>query len=229
MFSFVAHGIFLLAGNQKHVTSHEVIMPEARNPTKLTLPPPPVAKEPPRQQTPQELVPPSSKPQMADLEEIVETPATTSAKQEGDFSDVESDYLPELRLIWDSPDQLIHVAKASGMRILLVNRKNEPVGEMLFDNDLSVKPFKGRLTDFSNRVRSISAQFFGEEILQQSQEPVHCFWVLVPASIDRDWVSVQRDAIRARGLSSSDISYMEARVVLNDESCQLVVTRIVAG
>ena len=184
-------------------------------------------KAEPKEQPKEEPVKQSDTPQIENLEEIVKRPETEFAKGIGDFSDnPSSDLVPELRLIWDSPEQLIRVAKSLGMRILIVNGRNEPVGELIFDQGLSVKEFKGNLTNFSNRVRTISAHFFGPEVLRQSNKSVQCFWVVVPASVDRTWVSVQKQAIRSKGLNGSQVSYMEARVIPNGSGYELVVNRI---
>lgn len=227
MFSVVVHCIFLLPGD-KAANSKEV-EPEVKKVAKFILPPPqpapkPVPKEEPKLQ-PQKR---HSEPKIESLKEVVKPNQTIVAEEAGDFSDSESDdSLPELRLIWDNPQQLIQVAKANGMRILIVNRSNEPVGELILEEGISVKSFEGKLTNFSNRVRTISAQFFGTELLRQSDESIKCFWVVIPASIDQAWVSVQRQAIRSKGVKSSQVSYIEARVAPNGSSYELVVTRVV--
>jgi hypothetical protein len=113
------------------------------------------------------------------------------------------------------------------MRILLIDRNNQPVGELAFEKRPLVKEFKGNLVNFSNRVRTISPQFFGPEVLSKSSESVKCFWVLVPASVDQDWVSIQKEAVNSQGLKNSEVSYTEARITPNGSGYELVVTRVV--
>lgn len=227
VFSVVVHCMFLLPGD--NVTNSKEVEPEIKKAAKFILPPPqpalkPVPKEEPKLQPQRQL----SEPKIENLKEVVKPHQTMVAEEGGDFSESESDdSLPELRLIWDNPQQLFQVAKANGMRILTVNRSNEPVAELMLEEGISVKPFEGKLTNFSNRVRTISPQFFGAELLRQSDEPIKCFWVVIPASIDQAWVSVQRQAIRAKGVKSSQVSYMEARIAPNGSSYELVVTRVV--
>jgi len=227
-FSLLAHGALLLQDKQTREVSHKDVRPEPRKAAKLILTPTPVAEERPKEQ-PKQLPPKQrEKPVIQELKEVVTPPETKVVDEPGDFSEFESnDYIPELRLVWDNPDQLIEAAKVLGMRILLVDRKNQPVGEVIFEKDLLVKEFKGNLTNFSNRVRTISAQFFGPELLSQSSESIRCFWVLVPASVDQLWVSVQREAVKSGGFKSSQVSYTEARISPNKSSYELVVTRVV--
>lgn len=227
-FSVLVHGALLLQDKQTREVSHEDVRPEPKKAAKLILTPPPVAEDLPKEQ-PRQLPPKQQeKPVIQELKEVVIPPETKVAEESGDFSESESsDYVPELRLVWDNPDQLIQVAKVLGMRILLVDRKSQPIGEVIFEKDLLVKEFSGNLTNFSNRVRTISAQFFGSDLLSQSSEPIRCFWVLVPSSVDQVWVSVQREAMKSEGFKSSQVSYTEARITPDGSSYELVVTRVV--
>lgn len=221
--AFIAHVIFLLAGNHKQATSSKGIKPEAKNVAKLIMPSPMV-----KEQKKQEFAEKPHAPKIERLQEVVKAAGVEFANETGDFFSTEStDLLPTLRLIWNSPEQLLEVARSLGMRILVVNRGNQPIGELIFERDILIKPFNGGLTNFSNRVRTISSTFFGPEVLNQSDEAVHCFWVLIPASVDRQWVSVQKEAIKSKGLNSSQVSYMEARIVSDEKSYRLVVTRII--
>lgn len=226
--SLLVHGLLLLQGQRKKEIAHKKIRQEPKRVANLILPPPPVVKDLPKEK-PKELPPEQDKkPVVKELKKVVNTPETKVTEEPGDFSESESsDYVPELRLVWDNPEQLIQVAKALGMRILLVDRRNKPVGELLFEKDLLVKEFKGKLTNFSNRVRTISAKFFGPEVLRQSDESIKCFWIVVPASVDQVWITLQRQAIKSKGIRYSQVSYVEARIAPNGISYELVVTRVV--
>ena len=252
--SLVIHGVFLVTATPRETPFHSPPL-QIQKAVKLILPPPPLEEdmtmeqtredppepetknEPPEWQSKEqsaehelkkESSEPENEPELEKLEQVVNPSETKLADQTGDFSESESpDSLPELRLVWDNPGHLIQVAKALGMRILIVDGSNKPAGELFFEKDLLVKELRGKLTSFSNRVRTISAQFFGPEVLHQSDQSVRCFWVLVPAHVDKLWVSIQREALRSRGLKSSQVSYMEARVVPNGDSYKLVMTKVV--
>jgi len=254
--SLVVHGVFLVTATPRETPVNLSVKPENQKSAKLILPPSPVEEElpienvkeePPEQEEEQPPEPPlqeqrmehkqeeeppqadpEPEPELEQLEEVVEPSEMTLVGQEGDFSDSESaDTLPELRLVWDSPEQLLQVAKMLGMRILVVDGTSQPVGELIFEKDLMVKEFRGKLTSFSNRVRTISAQFFGPSVLQQSRVPFRCFWILVPASVDQSWVAIQKETLKIRGLKSSQVLYMEARVAEKANRCDLVVTKVV--
>jgi hypothetical protein len=226
--SLLIHGVLLLQGQRKKEIAYKKVRQEPKRVANLILPPPPVVndipKEKPKEQPPEQ----NREPAVEELKKVVNPPETKVTEESGDFSEIKSDdYVPELRLVWDNPGQLIQVAKALGMRILLIDTRNKPVGELLFDKDLLVKEFKGRLTNFSNRVRTISAEFFGPEVQRQSDESIKCFWIVVPASVDQVWITLQKQAIKSKGISYSEVSYVEARIAPNGDSYELVVTRVV--
>ena len=226
--SLVFHGVFLLPAKSRQAAVIDQIKPQMNKVVKLTLPASPLIekapKTPPKTEPPKEPPGPDREP----LQQVVEAPKTTMTNELGDLSDSESDDgLPELRLIWESPEQLLHVAKHMGMRILMVNRNNQPVQEVDFSEGIAVRKFKGRLKSFSNRVRRVSAQFLGPDILQQASEPIQCFWVLVPYSVDQAWLSIQRGAMRSQGLKASQIAHMEARITSTGSAHELAVTKVV--
>ena len=226
--SLVFHGVFLVPTKSRQAAVTGQMKPRINKVAKLTLPAPRLIDKTPK--TSPKTEPPKDPPgpDLEQLQRVVEAPKTTMTKELGDLSDSESDDgLPELRLIWESPEQLLQVAKHMGMRILMVNRKNQPVQELAFSEGVAVRKFKGRLKSFSNRVRRVSAQFFGPDILQQASEPIQCFWVLVPYSVDQAWLSIQRGAMRSQGLKGSQIAHMEARITSTGSAHELAVTKVV--
>ena len=232
--SLIAHGLLLLPGFRAWGHPIPIPEPETNSVAKLTLPPPPIPEPLPKEPLKPDEVKPREEPkkeeskEVRELEDVAKLPETLPLEEAGDFSDDgDEDAIPELRLVWDSPEQLVQVSKVLGMRILMVDRRHQPVSELILEKDLLVKEFRGNLTNFSNRVRTLSAQFFGPVVARQSAKPIECFWVMVPASVDQEWISVQKQAIRSRGLKNSQVSYVEARIQPNGGSCTLAVTRIV--
>ena len=144
----------------------------------------------------------------------------------GDYAKESDEGLPSLRLVWDSPEHLIRVSKALGLKVLPVNNSNEPIRELRFERDILVGKFYGELSSYSNRVRTISSQFFGSDVTSQCKENVRCFWVIIPSEIDQSWIAVQKQALRSKGLDSSQVSYMEARIVNDGNVYKLIITRI---
>ena len=229
--SLFVHGLLLLppkAGDAVPPISAEPPAPEAR--TTVTLEPPiqeQLAVEPPEKI---ELEPPEPEaaPPLEALQQVIEPPADVLPMDEpGEFSDAEGDdHLPELRLTWDGPGQLIEVARSLGLRILLIGAQNQPVGELDLAGELSVRRFDGRLEHFSNRVRAIPRDFFGPKPMKQAAESVRALWVLVPAAVDQQWIMVQKAALDARGLVGGDVSRMEARIRSQEDGYRLVVTNV---
>jgi len=162
------------------------------------------------------------------LKEIAASSKTVLSNKIGDFASQETDKtLPELRLTWDGPQELIEVARDLNMRILAVKKGFTPVGELQLTDRPYIGSFDGGTSNYSNRIRTIHSGFFGSRLIEESNKQIDCFWVLVPATVDREWICIQKDTIRSNGLNSSQIAYMEARIVWNKQGYQLVITRIV--
>jgi hypothetical protein len=231
--SLFVHGALLLPGQRTAAVPAVCEEPDtAPTVTRLTIETPQAIEQPPLPEPkPLEEPPPKppAEPVIEQLQEVVDIPDTHEMEGPGDYVEAEStdDGLPELRLAWDSPEQLIDVARALGLRILTVDGTGQPVGELAFGDDVAIKDFKGGLSSFSNRVRAIPARFFGPELLRQSNRSFTCFWVLVPVSVDTSWIAAQKEAIRAKGLKSDEVSRVEAKVVSSDSNYKLVVTQVV--
>lgn len=235
--SIALHTVLLTLGPGQEVAVSKELSPKPKptNVAKL-LPPSPEAKpephiqEPPIQQKPKPKTPPPapSEPVQTKPEEVVKPPKPQLAQGPGPLPGTESDdSLPALRLIWDSPQQLIELAQNTGLRVLSVNGQDQPFGELVFGTRVWVKQFKGGLAGFSNRIRTIRPDFFGAEVQSQFKEPAMCLWVLIPASIDTRWVTAQRKALGSSGLHATNVSHMEAKIVAGHSGCDLSVTRIV--
>jgi len=207
---------------------------EPRKVAKLLPPPEPKpeapAPKPPSEHKPEPQTPPPAPSQsvLAQPEEVITPAKPEMAQGAGASPETESDdLLPALRLIWDSPQQLIELAQTVGLRVLAVNRQDQPFGELVFGTRVWVKQFAGGLAGFSNRIRTIRPDFFGPQIQSQFKEPAACLWVLIPATIDAQWVVAQRKALRSSGLQAAGVSHMEAKIVASQSRCDLSVTRIV--
>jgi len=214
--ALMVHVIFLLVGNPKIWAFCKTPPQDGKAVPKVFVPPIHKEKD-------------SSSLEARELTEVVKPSTKTIAEGNGDLPDkVSSDTLPALRLIWDGPEQLAGIARSLNMRILAVGKDNNVIGELCFQNSLSIQSFGGNLEGYSNRVRTISAGFFGAGVLDQAGEQVHHFWVVVPASVDKAWVSVQVQSLNQEGLTNSNVSYMEGRIVSQqDDDYQLVITNIV--
>lgn len=224
--SFILHGLCLLSPHCFEFNKVAQSLPEQR--AKLTLPPLPPPTEPtpvpdpPDPPTPEPEVTPvpmpeeiSPSPPVEQLQEVVETASNkTTSEEAGDVNQEKTDtVLPELRLVWDNPAQLVEIARLLNLRILLVGKDHQPLGELRLSGDLSVKPFSGKLSHYSNRVRTLAPGFFGADLLQQVKRPVLCYWILVPSHTDQQWIAAQKKALATKALMPSQVSYMEARII----------------
>ncbi len=194
--------------------------PEVKPPTVAMLPEVPEAKTPP---TPPKLRPAA---EPTPLKRVVDAPAKTEAPDTpGDTSaDGPEDALPPLRVVWESADQLRSVVAHLGMRIVAINTDNQVAGEVTATGSPRVVPFEGRLSSYSNRVRTLPRDFFGPAPVADGG--VASFWVLVPADLDARFVLLQRDAIRRKGLRAADVRAMEAEFRSGRGGYELVITRL---
>ena len=222
--SLAAHGLLFIGPGENSSAQAE---PKPQKVAKLTIPqakPQSQVKEYPQQPVSKKKQPPEAE----QFQEVVKADSHNIPDSIGDFADNDSaDTLPRLSLIWDSPEHLIEVAKALGLRVLPVNSDNEPIGELRFERDILVGKFYGGLNSFSNRVRTISARFFGQRVLNQCDQTIRHFWVVVPASIDHEWIKIQKKSLCSEGLTSSQVSYMEAMIVSDENGFRLVITKII--
>ena len=229
------HTLLFIGGGTTPSRLSTKVEPETPVAAKVTFSPSPEPKQPesPKPSPAREKTPPPAAPAKATLAKAPEPVVKPASPSEvgaglGDLSDSTSaDSLPELRLTWESVDQLLTVARALGFRLLAVNSGNQPVGELSLGDSITLKRFRGNLEGFSNRVRSLPAHFFGPEPLLQASEPVKCFWILVPASIDINWVRIEMQAVQARGLQNYQVSYVEARIIPTENGYDLEIVNVV--
>jgi len=164
--------------------------------------------------------------EMEQLKEMVKARKTIPSKSKGDFASVvEKDSVPELKLTWDDSRQLLDVARNLGMRILAAN-SNDIVGELNITGVPYIEAFDGKVSNFSNRVRTVPASFFGSSLIENWDKNFNCFIVLVPSTVDQQWLSEQRSVLNSKGLRGSQISYMEAKIVWNGHAYELVITKM---
>lgn len=164
----------------------------------------------------------------ATVEEVVKPRSPRDPIQGyGDLAKDDSGDLPAMRIVWTGPDQVRDVARAFGMRIVAVNAEGKVAGEVIMDGEARLVAFDGGLAGYSNRVRTLPADFFGRNVTTSAPAGIRSLWILVPAQVDEEFVRIQREAIRERGADPSSVLAMEARFVRDDRGrYRLIVTRI---
>ena len=229
MLAALAHGAIILPGRfaAEPVVADQEIREEPHKSVVVTVPPSPPIQQPKTfAQLPAPA--PEQEPAPAPLRQVVR--ATSQREPEPDYGNTsaseEGDSLPTLRIIWDSPGQLLAVARAWNMKIVAINTAEEIVGEVILQNKPHLMDFDGQLGNFSNRVRTLPRLFFGSDFLASSSTAITSFWILVPAEQDSELVAVQREAIRARGVSMDQVRAVEAKFERVGGTYRLVVTRI---
>ena len=217
----------------------QAVVAEPPKTAKLIMPPPPEPKQPePRQEEPkvephkEEVMEPpvqaAAKPLESPDQVVKATSPVDVGQDPGDHAESASgDVLPELRLTWDNSDELLTVARAMGFRILLINPKNQPIGELSLQNGITVKRFTRDLSGYSNRVRTLPPDFFGNRVVQQVNEPIRCLWILVPSAVDIHWVSAQKQAVEVQGLQNSQVSHFQAKIVATGNGYDLKSVEVV--
>ena len=170
--------------------------------------------------------PPTQLKPPAKVEEVIKPrSAHDPIKGYGDLTEDDGD-LPAMRIVWTGPEQVRSVARAFRMRIVAINVEGKVVGEVTMDGEARLVAFNGGLGGYSNRVRTLPADFFGRGLTASAPATIRSLWILVPAHVDKEFVRIQRAAIRERGVRPSAVLAMEARFA-PDASGQyrLVVTR----
>jgi hypothetical protein len=209
---------------------------------KLPEPPPPPEPEPvpppppppPPEPEPEPKVP-EPEPPAEDLTRLHEPPEPEEpAEQPGDTiarraEQIDEDTLPPLRIIWSSPQQLRTIAGQLGMRIVAVNSEGEVIGEIPSQGPLELTNFDGRLSRYSNRVRTLPRSFFGQNLQRDDGQVAAELWVLVPTGLDRRWIDLQKRAIATTGLPSRAVRAVEGQFAGRAGAYELVVTRILSA
>lgn len=195
--------------------------PEQPRPPVMVVPPPPAPPDepepapviPPEPQETVEKEPPPPAPPV-EMAEVVSPQPTDLEDERGDTdTDVVADdekLLPATRIIWESPKQLLRVARNLRMRVVAVDAAGDVAGELILWGEPRLKDFDGRLDVYSNRVRSLPPSFFGGKLEIDPAKGITGFWILVPEGVDRQMADTVRDAVRARGLSAADVGWVEA-------------------
>ncbi len=204
------------------------------------VPPPPEPEPAPQPQTPPRPEPEQQRPapEPEELQEVHQPPeqpeprpeetppGETIARRAEEISD---DALPPLRIVWSSPDQLRAVAAGTGMRVVGVNTLGEIIGQVPSRGPVRLEEFTGRLGRFSNRVRTLPRNFFGQVLTRQDGQSVAELWVLVPSRLDRQWISLQKRAIATAGVETQAVRAVEGQFATRSGAFQLVVTRLVGA
>jgi len=172
---------------------------------------------------------PSARPEPpAEVEEVVK-PRTVrdSIKGYGDLAKDDAGDLPAMRIVWTGPEQVRSVARAFRMRVVAINAEGKVAGEVTMDGEARLVAFNGGLAGYSNRVRTLPADFFGRGLTASAPAGIRSLWILVPAHVDKEFVRIQRAAIRERGVNPSAVLAMEARFAPDASGrYRLVVTRV---
>ena len=164
----------------------------------------------------------------AEVEEIVKPRSVRDPiKGYGDLAENDDGDLPAMRIVWTGPEQVRSVARTFRMRIVAINAEGKVAGEVTMDGEARLIAFNGGLAGYSNRVRTLPADFFGHGVIASAPASIRSLWILVPADVDEEFVRVQREAIRARGVKPTSVLAMEAHFTRDDFGrYRLVVTRI---
>lgn len=223
--SAIAHGVLFLPNLKSEKKSVAQIQPENKVQGRVILPPAPKMPQKAVKKQPSESEKKPVSP-MENLTEMVKARSTISSKTNGGLaSEVDKDNIPELRVKWNNSEQLLTIAKNLGMRILAANG-NDIVGELNIIGALYIMAFDGKVSNYSNRVRTVPTSFFGTSVREKSGLVFDAFIVLIPQSVDHEWISKQKNVIKSKGLQCSQVSYMEAKIIWNGQGYELVITRL---
>jgi len=225
------HGLIFVPALFREATDREPKLAERPKPTVAFVPPrPPEPKGPPTARQPPMRPSSSETKQVAELQKVVsQTGDQQPEAEDGNTSIQEADEasLPALQIVWQSPQELWRVVQALRMKIVAVNSAGEILGEVALHGQPQLVRFEGNLSHYSNRVRTLPRRFFGPGVLSSANQEIEHFWILVPSSLDRQFVEVQREAVRRSGRKSEEITAVEAAFERTRSSYQLVVRRVI--
>lgn len=139
------------------------------------------------------------------------------------------DILPELRIDISAPEIIIGAIGCLGMRVAIVASHSQAIlGEVKFDSGAKMAPFSGKLINYSNRVRLLPQDYFGEELARFLKENKAQFFLLVPAHLDREFAELQRKKITRSGYRMNEVRATEAQFIKTGERYSLSLTGIVS-
>jgi len=206
-------------------------------PAKRSKPKVTVAAVPPRPET----APPAPKKQALrkaqpkpapTLQKVAANPAPAVKKKPAGTTHSPADKapapMPPLRIAWASPQQLRTVARCLAMPIVAVDGRARIVGQVADGGEAALVEFRQSLAGYSNRVRTLPKAFFGSELVRAAGASVTELWILVPAELDRRWMSLQKQAIARAGLTLSQVRELEGRFEKAGSGFELRVTRVVS-
>lgn len=195
--------------------------PSPSKPEKKSIPSTPLTSD--ARQVP----PPTSNPIALSQVVPVTTPRTLEQGGETALEDMTDEALPQLRILWNSPEEARAVARALGMIIVAVDSQNTILGELNLSGDIRLMSSIARLDRFSNRVRSLPHGFFGTNFYQQADRPIAAIWLLIPVSTDTELADLQREAIRLSGIAATEVRSMDGQFILTrDGHYKLHITKI---
>lgn len=151
-------------------------------------------------------------------------------EKKGDLTEgrEDRDILPELRIDISDPEIIIGAIGCLGMRVAIVASHSQAIlGEVKFDSGAKIAPFRGKLINYSNRVRILPPDYLGEELAQFLKENKAQFFLLVPTHLDREFAELQRKKITRSGYRISQIRATEAQFIKTGERYSLSLTGIV--
>ena len=135
--------------------------------------------------------------------------------------------LPMLEIDWEGPEELLMVARALGMRLRPVDRDDHAIGEVSLEGEPRLVEPVHEVSAFSNRIRQLPRPFLAQVLPGGLPDSIAAFHILVPSRLDEQFVQLQKQAIKERGMSNSEVQLVRAAFVAGDTGYRLVVTEVV--
>lgn len=170
------------------------------------------------------------------LKELFKPPAlenvVTNQKQ-GDVLTSEkkeiSDYVPELKIDISDVQTVCEAAHFFGMKLVAIDNNNNILSEIKVNSPAQLAPFKGSFLDYSNRVRMLPDNYFGETIASFLKEKGAKLYVLIPVAVDLTFSNLQKEAAKREGHVFSQVRATVGRFIKgNDGKYNLLITEVIS-
>lgn len=136
------------------------------------------------------------------LAETVSARARDIAQAMGDLLVSErepQDGLPPLKIDISHKEELMTAARYFGLKFAVLSNSAQILAEIRPEAAGAVVPFEEDPARFSNRLRHLPSDYFGEQIARYLRDRQARMYLLVPEKVDKYFAQVQKEGIAATG------------------------------
>jgi len=136
------------------------------------------------------------------------------------------EYMPALRMDISDRETIMGAVKYFGMKIALQNKMDNFVDEVSVKWFNKIIPIQEGLSEYSNRIRRLPENYFGEKLekIIRMRKLKPC--ILVPAETDRKFAETQRQVIEKHGYRLDEVQSMTGKFVRGSKGYSLEIEKL---